>query len=319
MKSLPDSNDLHVAVGMIRNGQGEILIARRHDHLHQGGLWEFPGGKVECGETVEEALNRELLEELAIVAKQSVPLIKIRHNYGDRKVLLDVWQVDVFSGDPLGQQGQAILWVAPDALPSFDFPAANRPIVTAARLPNYYPIVNGALEDVDALFGNLEHLCDSGCALAQWRLSASDTDAYLSLTRQAVEYCRPRGLQLMINADPALVTESGAAGVHLNSQRLLALRQRPLPNSLWVAASCHDPAEICHAESIGVDFILLSPVLQTLSHPEAQPMGWDQFEAWAESAKLPVFALGGMTRDHLLLARQHGAQGIAGIRGLLQA
>jgi len=308
---------LHVAVGVVRNGLGEILIARRHGHSHQGGLWEFPGGKVEPGETAWDALRRELREELAITVERAGPLIRIAHDYGDRRVLLDVWRVDAFSGQPQGLEGQPIRWVAADELPRLDFPAANRPIVAAARLPGYYPIVDGGPDGGEALFSTLEHLCAAGHSLAQWRVKTADTAAWLALARRAVDFCRPRGLDLLINAEPELALQTGAAGVHLTGRRLLALRQRPLPAGLWVAASCHSPEDIRHAERIGVDFVVLSPVLPTPSHPDAQPMGWDRFGAWTEAAHLPVFALGGMARAHLAQAQARGAQGIAGIRGFL--
>jgi 8-oxo-dGTP diphosphatase len=315
MENLEYCPVVQVAVGVVRNGRGEILIARRHDHLHQGGLWEFPGGKVEPLETVEAALRRELCEELAITVQQATPLIKIHHHYGDKRVLLDVWRVDAYLGDPQGQENQPILWVSPAELNLFDFPAANRPIVAAARLPEYYPIVDGGLADGEALFAKLERLCQTGYTLAQWRVKDTNTAAYLKLTRSAVDYCRPRGLGLLLNADPDRVMPTGAAGVHLNSRRLLGLTQRPLPPALWVAASCHNLMEIRHAEKTGVDFVLLSPVLATPSHPNAQPLGWDRFSAWVDLANVPVFALGGMARDHLAQARQQGAQGVAGIRG----
>ncbi len=307
-----DLRELHVAVGVVFNSTGEVLIARRHDHLHQGGLWEFPGGKVEPGETVEEALRRELQEELAIELRQASPLIGIHHDYPDRSVFLDVWKVDAFGGVPEGLQGQPIRWVSKDELPRFAFPAANRPIVAAARLPAFYPIVDGDAGYVEAI---LERLSGQGYRLAQLRAKNLGEQAYGELTRRAVEYCRPRGLDLLLNAEPQWVTETSAAGVHLTSRRLMALQKRPLPEDLWVAASCHGPEEIRHAEKIGVDFIVLSPVLATPSHPEAEPLGWPRFGALTQTANVPVFALGGMRPAHLAQARSFGAQGVAGIRG----
>ena len=124
---------VHVAVGVICDADQRILIARRADHLHQGGLWEFPGGKVETGETVQEALVRELQEELAIaVAPEGCqPLTEIHHDYGDKAVLLDVWWVRQFSGEPQGAEGQPLQWVAPHTLNDYPFPAANRAIIDA--------------------------------------------------------------------------------------------------------------------------------------------------------------------------------------------
>ncbi len=306
---------LHVAVGVIRNHKGEILIARRHEQSHQGGLWEFPGGKVESLETVEQALTRELREELAIEVETAVPLITLRHDYPDLSVFLDVWRVDAFGGEPEGMQGQPILWVAAEELPKFSFPDANKPIVAAARLPEFYPIVDGRLDEEEKLFRQLGQLCRSGYRLAQWRVRAEDEAAYVELARCAVEFCRPHGMELLLNTDPDWALQAGAAGVHLNSRRLSALSKRPLPEHFWVAASCHGPEQIRQSERIGADFAVLSPVLATPSHPDAMPLGWELFGAWVEAASLPVYALGGMARIHLAEARRRGAQGIAGIRG----
>lgn len=133
---------VHVAVGVIIDAQGRILISRRANHVHQGGLWEFPGGKVESGETVEQALHRELNEELAIMTLAVRPLLIIDHDYGDKKVCLDVWWVDQFKGHALGREGQLIEWVAVSRLNQYQFPAANQVIIQAiqqsnqARLPD---------------------------------------------------------------------------------------------------------------------------------------------------------------------------------------
>ena len=122
---------IHVAVGVISDGGDKVLIARRAEHLHQGELWEFPGGKVEAGETVEQALTRELQEELAISISAFEPLLAIAHDYQDKSVLLDVWWVSSFSGEPSGRQGQPLRWAAITELRQLDFPAANKAIVTA--------------------------------------------------------------------------------------------------------------------------------------------------------------------------------------------
>lgn len=312
----PKARALHVAVGVVSGG-GRVLIARRHDHAHQGGLWEFPGGKVEPGETVEQALRRELHEELSIVVEAASPLIKIAHDYGDKQVLLDVWRVDAFLGEPRGVEGQAVLWASLDELAGLEFPAANRPIVAAARLPEYYPIVDDSLGGEECLLEQLERLGQHSYRLAQWRVKNLQGDAYLALARRAVDVGRPYGLALLLNAEPEVALQAGAAGVHLNGPRLQGLTQRPLPGKFWVAASCHSPEDIRQAEKAGVDFIVLSPVLPTPSHPGIPPLGWELFGLWAEAAKLPVYALGGMDRSCMAQARQHGAQGVAGIRGFL--
>ncbi|MBD2859749.1 8-oxo-dGTP diphosphatase MutT [Spongiibacter sp. KMU-158] len=124
-------NRIHVAVGVICNSEGEILIAKRADHLHQGGLWEFPGGKVEAEESVVDALVRELEEELGITAVREAcnPLMEITHDYGDKQVMLDVWWVRDFCGEPEGREGQPLNWVEAAQLNDFAFPEANIAII----------------------------------------------------------------------------------------------------------------------------------------------------------------------------------------------
>jgi 8-oxo-dGTP diphosphatase len=124
---------VRVAVGVIRNARGEVLVARRHDHLHQGGLWEFPGGKIHDGESTLDALHRELAEELDIHVMAAAPLLDIEHHYADKSVRLEVWSVTAFSGMPRGMQGQPLAWLAVGALDPAGFPAANAAIIDALR------------------------------------------------------------------------------------------------------------------------------------------------------------------------------------------
>ncbi len=122
-----------MAVGVIFDRDGNILLTRRAQDSHQGGLWEFPGGKVEEGESLREALSRELLEELDIRIAGSEPLLEVRHDYGDKCVFLDVHVVREFSGEARGMEQQPLAWVPVAELHSFDFPAANKPIVEAVE------------------------------------------------------------------------------------------------------------------------------------------------------------------------------------------
>jgi len=127
LKKAPVS--LTVAVGVIQNEAGQILISKRADDVHQGGLWEFPGGKLEAGETAPQALKRELLEELGIHVIRANPFLKISHQYDSFAVLLDVFMVTDFNGVACGMEQQAIKWVERLALNSFSFPEANKRII----------------------------------------------------------------------------------------------------------------------------------------------------------------------------------------------
>lgn len=123
---------VHVAVGVIASEGGDsVLLSLRHPELHQGGLWEFPGGKVEAGESLRDALARELYEELGIALKTTEPLLEVRHDYGDKQVLLDVMLVKSFEHEPVGREGQQLRWVSLDHLSDVEFPAANLAIVQA--------------------------------------------------------------------------------------------------------------------------------------------------------------------------------------------
>ena len=125
---------VHVAVGVIFNDAKDILISKRSADSHQGGLWEFPGGKIEDGETLEQALSRELKEELGITLRKNTPLLQVRHDYSDKAVLLDVCVVWEFEGEARGMEGQAWRWVAVQDLAKYSFPAANEPIVEAVNV-----------------------------------------------------------------------------------------------------------------------------------------------------------------------------------------
>lgn len=133
MNSTREQIFLHVVVGIVTGADGTVLITRRPDDVHQGGLWEFPGGKVEHGESTIEALGRELHEELGIMLRAAEPLLQVDHAYPDRRVLLDVWRVTDFQGEPHGREGQPLVWVSLDEIERFAFPAADAPIVAALR------------------------------------------------------------------------------------------------------------------------------------------------------------------------------------------
>ena len=304
---------IHVAAGVLRNAGGEILVARRHDHADQGGLWEFPGGKVEAGETARQALSRELEEELGIRVRESRPLVRVPHSYPHRRVVLDVFDVTAFDGEPHGREGQPVRWVAPNGLNTLAFPAANRPIVAAARLPERLLITPEPGLDHARFLAGLDRSIAANPGMVQLRAHGLSPREYRALASEAVGIASRHGVPILVNASPEMCIATGASGVHLTSTALGKLNSRPLSTDLWVSASCHSPAELDHAVRVGVDFVVLGPVRTTASHPQAPPLGLDRFREWVRDVPLPVYALGGMGPGDWCEVRELGGQGVAGI------
>lgn len=306
---------VHVAVGVVRLNR-KVLVARRPEDSHQGGLLEFPGGKVEPGEEVRAALVRELHEELGIDVsyKHLRPLIQIPHDYGDKRVLLDVWEVLSFQGTPCGREGQPLFWLEPDALLDDTFPAANRPIIRALRLPGRY-LVTGAFDSAEHCLVLLESaLSRFSLPLVLLRAPEWSEVAYLDLADRCLSLCRTYGSQLMLHGAPHLLQDIPAAGIHLPWLEAEQWQERPVSSERWLAVSCHGREELEQAARLRADFVTLSPVAPTASHPDREPLGWEQFAALSQAATMPVYALGGMAEEDEDRARQLGAQGIAGIR-----
>ena len=305
---------VHVAAAVIRGVDGRILIARRADCQHQGGLWEFPGGKVEEGEGVEAALARELREELGIEVTRSRALIRVSHDYPDKQVLLDVREVEAFTGEPHGAEGQPLAWVTPRELSQYDFPEANKPIVAAARLPDQYLITPDGLE-TPALLRGIQKAVADGARLIQLRAPDMYDPKYRDVAVDAVGLCAGKA-QLMLKGPLEWLGDFPSAGWHLTAAQLrkYAAKGRPFPEARWLAASCHSAEELALAQQMGVDFVTLSPVQATQTHPEAQPLGWDEAQRLIAGFNQPVFLLGGVGPAERARAWEVGAQGVAGIR-----
>ncbi len=176
---------IHVAAAAIFGEDGRLLITRRPDHAHQGGLWEFPGGKVEPGETVQQALFRELKEELGIEPRDYIPLIRIPFSYPDKTVLLDVWRVRSFDGKPQGLEGQPMRWVSVNQLDRAEFPAANCAIIDSLQLPDRY-LITGDYTDPEDFLGRLQRALAAGIRMVQLRDKTAIPDQTNLLLSKAV-------------------------------------------------------------------------------------------------------------------------------------
>ena len=316
---------IHVVAAILRDARGRILLTRRTDGRDLAGLWEFPGGKVEPGESVEEALRRELREELGIVIGAIEPLIAVPHAYPHKRILLDVQRVATFSGRARGVEGQALAWVEPARLTSYPMPAADRPVVAALQQPAEYLVTPSQMPDSAAFLATLEAALRGGMRRVQLRLAPDGAPVVprRALVDSVAQLTADAQAQLLLNGMLAGDLESTCAlahefrtGLHLTSAQLHGVTGRPLPGEFIVAASCHTSDDLRRAEELGLDFAVLGPVAATPTHPEATPLGWARFAQLRETVGLPIYALGGLRRDDVATARRHGAQGIAAIRGL---
>ncbi|MCH8544381.1 MAG: Nudix family hydrolase [Alcanivorax sp.] len=305
------SDALLVVAAIIRHpDDGSILLSQRPAHKHKGGCWEFPGGKVEPDETLDGALARELEEELGLSVTACRPFMTIEHDYPELSVRLCFREVTAFTGVPHGREGQPVQWFAPAQLAGLTFPEANRPVVTALALPDRVLILPDPLpQDWPR---RLAAALASGVALVYLRGITEP-----SLLRQLVAACEAGGGKALVADSVSLAQAVGAHGVHLRSQAGMMLDRRP--DSPLVSMACHNAAELDHAEHLGVDLALLSPVLPTPTHPDAPALGWQAFQQLAEGRACAVYALGGITSHDLDTARHHGARGIAAIRSFWPA
>lgn len=306
------SKRLHIAVGVLEAADGKVLISQRRQGTQGAGLWEYPGGKCEPGESVKDALTRELCEELGIEISQARPLIRIRHQYPDRHVLLDTWRVTAWRGEARGLEGQTLSWVRPASLGQWQLLPANAPITRAVTLPDCYLITPEPGADRSLFLTRLEQALATGIKLLRLRAPRLGDSDYLELARACQLRCAKAGAGLMI--DRALALE-GVTGLHLTSSHLMRCSERPSVTGL-LAASCHSSRELEKAQQMGCDFAVLGPVLPTVSHPGNTTLGWASAGALIDMANMPIYCLGGMRKPDVGRCYELGAQGIAAIRGL---
>jgi 8-oxo-dGTP diphosphatase len=300
---------VEVAAAVIERPDGRFLMASRPQGKVYAGWWEFPGGKIEAGESPRHALERELREELGIRVVTAYPWINRAFDYDHARVMLRFFRVTEWQGEPQPHEGQGgLAWVhaaAPEVEPILP---ANGPILRGLQLPLCYAISAADELGSERFLGRLDAALAGGLRLVQLREKTLEPAALAALAEQVQARCKAYDAQLIINSDLALAARLGA-GVQLTSAQLRSLVTRPdLP---WVAASCHDAEELAMAERLGADCVMLSPVLPTASHPGAAHLGWMRFAELIADYPLPVYALGGLSLADLATARSLGAQGVA--------
>ena len=307
-----------VAAAVLTQPDGRVLLAQRPVGKAYAGYWEFPGGKVEPGESLGAALARELHEELGIVVTRACRWITRVFEYPHATVRLNFFRVFDWQGEPHPHEGQIFSWQLPDAVEVKPLLPANFAILKALALPTVLGISHAESLGVDTFLARLDVALHNGLRLIQLRDRTLPEQVRLQLARETVRRARPHGARVLVNGSLELAKAANADGVHLDSSAAARLTARPdcgNPDSFLLGVSCHDAAELAHAVAIGADFALLSPVLPTLTHPGAATLGWDRFSALAAGSPIPVYGLGGLGRDDVALAQSHGAHGVALLRG----
>ena len=319
---------IHVAVAILQrkneDGCNQFLLASRPQGKGWAGWWEFPGGKIEDGESPEHALTRELSEELGIKPTVTHQWLTRQYDYSAlsqnghdspaKTVLLHFYFVGAWQGEISPREGQQLSWQSAHHITVTPILPANAPIMHALALPPVYAISNIAEMGETPYLDALQAALNKGLRLLQIREKHLTKEEFVRVSAQIIELAKPYNATVLISQDIALARDLGAQGVHLPSQDLLMLKTKPA--GLMVSASCHSETELVHAEMLGLDFVVLSPVKSTQSHPEIDALGWKAFADMAQKTTLPVYALGGMTLTDLPIALSYGARGIAYQRGI---
>jgi 8-oxo-dGTP diphosphatase len=319
--------DLHVVAAVIRNSRNEILMAQRPIGKAHAGLWEFPGGKIEPGESPMQALQREIREELDLKIHDAESIGTYLHRDAELTLHLHVFQARSWSGEPLGLEGQAKRWVAAARVHRLMMPSADRPVARDLGLPREYVITP---EPPDPLAGSAQRRAwlqslertvqgTAACKLVLFRAKHQPLQKLNVIAALARDITAHHGAEILLQDNVELALSWRFGGVSLTSQALNRSSKRNLPVEMWLAASCHNAAELAHAAKIGCDFVTLAPVQSTQSHPHQEALGWEQFAGLCQQVKMPVFALGGLCTSNLPHAQSAGAWGVAGISGFWRA
>jgi len=299
---------IDAAVAVLVREDGAVLLGQRPQGKPWAGWWEFPGGKIEAGEAPTHALQRELHEELGTEATEYYPWLTRTFAYPERTVRLHFFTVRRWQGEPHGKENQQLSWQHPAAVTVSPLLPANEPILSALQLPPVYAITNLAEMGESAFFSRLEAALGNGLQLIQVREKQLAEAALEQFAAAVVARAHRHGARVLLNADEALARRVDADGVHLSAERLMACATRP--QGMMCGVSCHNAVELDRAAELGADFVLLSPVKHTQSHPDVTPLGWNKFSSLIASYPLPVYALGGLAQADLQEAWRHGAHGI---------
>ena len=312
----PSIKTIEVVAGIMQDAQGRVLLGQRAANTFYPGYWEFPGGKIEPGESAKEALVRELREELDITVTDLSAWFQTSHTYPHAHVKLHFFHVHAWQGTPKAIIHSALSWQKPGNLNIHPSLPTTAPALKRLQLPTRMGITHAWQIGLDAQLRALDKALSRGLRLIQVREPGLDEVALSTFFEAAQQRASAYQAIVLYNGTTLQAQTLKAHGLHLNSQALrIAHQQGQRPDFEWVGAACHCAEDLKMAEQLALDYAVLSPVCPTLSHPGEPSLGWTQFQTLANAISLPVFALGGLNWGDLDVAQTHHAHGIGMLRG----
>lgn len=313
---------LKVVAAWLARADGTVLLAQRQIGKSYADCFEFPGGKVQPGETEQAAIARELMEELGLRVQVHEALGQTiedqRENEGGQIVQLTLYRVSAPEADlqrlgPVGLEGQALRFCPPGRMQRLLLPPLDRPLVRDLALSRKLVISPEPIEEGEFLRG-LKATIGVGNRLVLLRAKQRRLTDLRSMIVKARDVLAAAGGELLIQDRADLVQQWRLGGMSLTAKALMQLKKRPLPDNYWLSAACHNSDELQHAQAIDCNFVTLAPVAPTATHPNLPGIGWTKFQQLTRNfPKLPIYALGGLKPADLPHAQQSGAFGVAGI------
>ena len=305
---------VNVSVAVLINDEHQVLLAERPFPKAWEGWWEFPGGKMEKNETSVDALYREIYEEIGVKITKFNKWVTRRYTFGDGNFTLHFFKVYEWEGEITSKENQKLVWTYLKKPNVYPILPANVFVQKAFDLPKYYAITNLSETSKKVFFNQLQKKISDGLKMIQVREKNISINELEVFSKEVIKICKPSNVKVIINSDMNLAYKIKADGVHLTSKNLLDSKK--LPRNLIVSASCHTQKDIDIAEKLNINFVVLSAVNRTLSHPDISPIGWNKFQKIANKTNIPIYALGGLGINDYQVALDNGAIGISSQRSI---